>query len=87
MLLLDGTLQSTFTNESAYLSNLVSRCRSRGGVFLSALAKTSNMVTDTGVPLYHAVSTAERQSLVRPPVVHASGRHLLQGPQGEDARC
>ncbi|GGM68345.1 hypothetical protein GCM10007108_03070 [Thermogymnomonas acidicola] len=66
VLLLDGTLQSTFTNESAYLSNLVSRCRSRG-VFLSALAKTSNMVTDTGVPLYHAVSTAERQSLVRPP--------------------
>src|SRR3989338_112475 len=47
LLILDGSLQSMFTNESKYLCNLYSKAGEKG-VLIAALSKTSSLMTDRG---------------------------------------
>ncbi|MBI2557689.1 DNA double-strand break repair nuclease NurA [Candidatus Woesearchaeota archaeon] len=47
IIVLDGSLQATLTDESRYLSELYDSC-SRNNVVLSALSKTSSLFTDNG---------------------------------------
>ncbi len=47
VIVLDGTLQSTLSNENTYLDELYSSC-SANNVVLSALSKTSSLFTDSG---------------------------------------
>ena len=50
VLISDGTLQTSFPNEGHYLDVLHERARNKGVIF-SGLAKTSNMITTTGLSL------------------------------------
>lgn len=47
IILLDGTLQSSFTNEHKYLQALYEEAE-KAGVIIAALAKTSTLITDSG---------------------------------------
>ena len=47
MIVLDGDLQSTMTNENTYLNQLYESC-TRNNVILTALSKTSSIFTDNG---------------------------------------
>lgn len=47
MIVLDGNLQDTLTNENGYLSELYESC-GKNNVLLSALSKTSSLFTDDG---------------------------------------
>ena len=47
VIVLDGNLQSTLTNENTYLSQLYESC-SKNNVVLSALSKTTSLFTDNG---------------------------------------
>ena len=47
VIVLDGNLQSTLTNENKYLSELYESC-SRNNVTLTALSKTTSLFTDNG---------------------------------------
>lgn len=54
ILVLDGTLQTAFTNEDEYTNRAYSAA-GKNGVILSGLAKASHSFTDTGLPLLGAV--------------------------------
>ena len=47
IILLDGTLQASYINETRYLNELYEAAR-REGVIVAALAKTSSLLTDSG---------------------------------------
>ena len=47
VIVLDGNLQSTLTNENKYLNNLYASC-DENNVILAALSKTSSLFTDNG---------------------------------------
>jgi len=49
-LVVDGTLQTAFTNEGRYIRRLYEVCRHRG-VVVTGLSKTSRLLTDTGLSL------------------------------------
>ena len=55
VLVMDGTLQTTFTGEGKYLKELSAVTKERG-VTLSGLSKTSALFTTTGLSLLSAVS-------------------------------
>jgi len=54
VIVMDGTLQTNFTNESKYLRKLAKTAYDRG-VILTGLSKTSALFTDTGLSLIGAV--------------------------------
>jgi len=54
ILVMDGTLQAAFTNESKYLEELYAAAQ-EDGVIVSGLSKTSALFTDTGLSLLGAV--------------------------------
>ena len=54
VLVMDGTLQTSFTNEGKYLRELINESKNNG-VILSGLSKTSNLFTTTGYSLLGAV--------------------------------
>src|SRR5665647_1583931 len=56
VLILDGTLQTAFPNEYAYLDEL-SQAAQKKGVILGGLSKTSALFTDTGYSLLGALDT------------------------------
>ncbi|MHA1916872.1 MAG: DNA double-strand break repair nuclease NurA [Candidatus Ranarchaeia archaeon] len=55
VIVIDGTLQSAFTNESYYLTRLYKKAKMKE-VIVSGLAKTSKLYTNTGLPLLGAVT-------------------------------
>jgi hypothetical protein len=55
ILVMDGTLQTSFKNEYKYMEKLVKIANKRG-VIVSGLSKTSSLFTDTGLSLIGAVS-------------------------------
>ena len=63
VLILDGTLQTAFPNEFAYLEEL-SQAAQKNGVILAGLSKTSALFTDTGYSLLGALDklSAEKAS-------------------------
>jgi len=54
-IVMDGTLQFTFTNEAKFSKQACESALSKN-VFLTALAKTSTLMTNTGFPLLSAIS-------------------------------
>ena len=54
LLVMDGTLQTSFTNEGKYLQELINESKDNG-IILSGLSKTSNLFTTTGYSLLGAV--------------------------------
>ena len=51
----DGTLQLTITGEEQYAGPIMEQCIDKG-VALTGLAKTSNLFTTTGLPLFYAIN-------------------------------
>lgn len=66
MIIIDGTLQTSFKNESKYLGTLVKATRERH-VLLTGLSKTSALFTDTGLSLLGAVIKIAEESNVQGP--------------------
>ena len=65
ILMIDGTLQTNFTNESKYLSNLRRKAR-ENGVILCGLSKTSSLQTTTGLSLLGSINRlAEENNIER----------------------
>ncbi|MCW3975717.1 MAG: DNA double-strand break repair nuclease NurA [Candidatus Bathyarchaeota archaeon] len=65
VLVLDGTLQSAFTNERKYLERLYESARKKG-VVITGLSKTSSLFTTTGLSLLGAVNElAEEKTISR----------------------
>ncbi|HLG24689.1 MAG TPA: DNA double-strand break repair nuclease NurA [Candidatus Nanoarchaeia archaeon] len=62
IIVLDGNLQCTLTNEKKYMDSLQKSC-SENGVVLSALAKTSSLFTDKGNILTSAIASAGEKGL------------------------
>ena len=54
MLVIDGSLQEAFQNETKYTRELHQLCESKG-VILCGLSKTSRLYTDSGVSLLGAI--------------------------------
>ena len=63
VLLMDGTLQTTFTGEGHYLKELSATTKTRG-VILSGMSKTSALFTTTGLSLLSAVNKLADESNV-----------------------
>jgi len=61
VLVVDGTLQTNFTNEGAYLEELRTSCRDRG-VILAGLSKTTALFTTSGLSLLGAVDVLAEDS-------------------------
>jgi hypothetical protein len=55
MVVRDGTLQTSVTNESLY-SNEAMRCAIKNNIVFCGLAKTSGLFTSTGFPLFAAIA-------------------------------
>ena len=66
MIIIDGTLQTSFKGESKYLGALVKTTRERD-VLLTGLSKTSALFTDTGLSLLGAVIKIAEESSVQGP--------------------
>ncbi len=63
VLVMDGTLQSNFTNEVEYVKELSSKAREKG-VILTGISKTSTIFTTKGLSLLGAVNNlAEKEKL------------------------
>ncbi len=63
VIFMDGTLQTTFTNEGKYLRELSGAARERG-VTLTGLSKTSALFTTTGLSLLSAVNKLAEDSKI-----------------------
>jgi len=61
VLVRDGSLQTSVTNESKY-SNEAYKAALEKGVYFSALSKTSTLFTSTGIPLFSAIHTLSENS-------------------------
>ena len=61
---LDGTLQTAFTNESKYLEELYLTAEEKG-VIVTGLSKTSALFTDTGLSLLGAVDKLASQKKIK----------------------
>ena len=59
VIVLDGTLQSTMTNENKYLNNLYESC-TENNVIISAVSKTNSLFTDNGNLLSAVLSSISR---------------------------
>lgn len=64
VLVMDGTLQSNFTNEGKYAKALVAAANARG-IVLIGLSKTSTLFTTSGLSLLGAVNKLAEQSKVQ----------------------
>ena len=65
VLVLDGTLQTSFTNERKYLKRLYASAEKKG-VIITGLSKTSSLFTTTGLSLLGAVNElAEEEAISR----------------------
>lgn len=64
LIVLDRTLQTTFTNESKYLAKLYATAKEKG-VIISGLSKTSALFTDTGLSLIGAVDKLAHDSGIK----------------------
>jgi len=64
ILVMDGTLQSNFTNEGKYAKALTSAAKARG-IILTGLSKTSTLFTTTGLSLLGAVNELAEQWKVK----------------------
>ena len=54
-IVMDGTLQTAYTNETKYLTNLYAAAEKKG-VIVAGISKTSTLFTDTGLSLLGAVN-------------------------------
>lgn len=61
VLVMDGTLQTAFTNESKYSSSAYKAAMKKGVIF-TGLSKTSHLFTDTGLSLIGAVQKLSEDS-------------------------
>ena len=61
MIVIDGNLQSTLTNESKYLNDLYESC-DKNNVILTALSKTTSLFTDNGNLLSAVLSSVGKLS-------------------------
>ena len=69
IIVLDGNLQSTLTNESEYLSQLYESC-GKNNIILAALSKTNSLFTDNGDLLSAVLSSISKiQSWFYHPIV------------------
>ncbi len=64
VLIRDGTLQTTVTKESKYANEAYNAALEKG-VYFAALAKTSTLFTDTGLPLFSAIHTLSESSKLK----------------------
>jgi hypothetical protein len=64
IIVLDKTLQTSFTNESKYLVKLYATAKEKG-VIVSGLPKTSTLFTDTGLSLIGAVDKLAHDSDIK----------------------
>lgn len=70
VLIRDGSLQTQITGEANY-ANLAYGAALKKRVQVAGLAKTSTLYTDTGMPLFSAISILANQSKVNPPWFYA----------------
>ena len=61
ILVMDGSLQTAFTNESNYIKRLYEAANEKG-VLVTGLSKTSRLFTDTGLSLIGAVVNLAKES-------------------------
>jgi hypothetical protein len=66
ILVRDGSLQTTITGESAY-ANMAYQAALNKGVKFTGLSKTSTLYTDSGMPLFSAISILGNRNNVRTP--------------------
>lgn len=64
VLVMDGSLQTQFTNEGKYFSQAENAAKSRG-IILTSLAKTSRLFTTTGLSLLGAVNQFAEQEEIK----------------------
>ena len=64
ILMIDGTLQTNFTNESTYLTNLKKKARNKG-VILCGLSKTSSLQTTTGLSLLGSIDRLAEENNIK----------------------
>ncbi len=64
ILMIDGTLQTNFTNESTYLTNLRKKARNKG-VILCGLSKTSSLQTTTGLSLLGSIDRLAEENNIK----------------------
>lgn len=64
ILMIDGTLQTNFTNESTYLANLRKKARNKG-VILCGLSKTSSLQTTTGLSLLGSIDRLAEENNIK----------------------
>ena len=64
VLVRDGTLQTSVTNERKY-ANEAYDCALENGVFFTALSKTSTLFTSTGLPLFSAIDVLSESSTLK----------------------
>ncbi len=64
ILVMDGTLQSNFTNEGKYQKALTTAAKKRG-IVLTGLSKTSTLFTTTGLSLLGAVNKLSENSKIQ----------------------
>ena len=60
ILILDGSLRSTFTNENKYLENLYQSAKEKN-ILIAALSKTSSLMTDKGNSLIAALGNFNKE--------------------------
>lgn|GEM_PF-197781 len=64
ILVRDGSLQTTVTNESKY-SNDAYEAALKKGIFFTALSKTSTLFTDSGLPLFPSIQILSETSALK----------------------
>ena len=64
ILMIDGTLQTNFTNESTYLTNLRRKAREKR-VILCGLSKTSSLQTTTGLSLLGSINRLAEENNIK----------------------
>ena len=66
IIVMDGTLKSSFQTESAYTGNLFSKSKSKG-ITYCGLAKSSGLLTDKGYPLLSNIKRISIQNGIKGP--------------------
>ena len=66
LIVMDGTLKSSFPSESSYTGSLFSKSQSKGVIYCG-LAKSSGLLTDRGYPLLSTLKKLSIQSDIKPP--------------------
>ena len=66
VIVMDGTLKSSFPSESSYTGNLFSKSWSKGVIYCG-LAKSSGLLTDKGYPLLSSIKKLSNQNKIRSP--------------------